>query len=753
MTPQPSSRFLALLLALTILITACAPVPAADPASDLTAALSELQGTVEIRNPNQAAFGPASGGTQLQVEGQVRTGADGRLRLDLSSGTTIRLAPDTLFTLLVNQPQEGSLLTHLAVAAGQIWVLLRGGELQVETPSGVASVRGSYMSVWVEPLSQDVWISCLEGSCRAENPSAALEMLAGQGTVLYSWDRVGKAPPPPPRLRSLTPQDVNQFLANNPEAQAVMNSVAATASALPSIVPPPTATSATSCFQLASPLTGSELPAAGPWTFDWGDQPGAYKYIITITKPNGAEKSQIAWSSSFEMDAAGLPTGGGYRWQVTAYDSDIQPICSSGPWTFTKAESPAPQPPAGCFQLAGPASGSELPASGPITFGWTEQPGRYKYILTFIKPDGGEIDLISWTNSYSKNMELLPAGGTYQWQVTAYDENIEPLCTAGPWAFTKPESPAPTPVADCFQLRAPAHGSELAASGPATFTWTEYPNRYKYVIRISGPDGSGGSQIVWSNSYPIELTALGSGGTYEWQVTAYDADINPICTAGPWTFTKPASPAPPVSDCVTLLTPADGTDFATPARVEFTWTAHPGAYKYFVTFKPPSTPAVSLLAWTPSLIRFVEAFVEGGTYQWWVTVKAPDLHDICTSQVFTFTKPVFILPTTPPDDGGGGGSLFWNRSGPGGAQGSCSALGFSVSSSNPTGGVVKVVYSTNPGPDGNSDPHLVLDNYSGSSYGTVADLSGYSGKMIYWRFAIFDGAYTQDGSVFSFSCP
>jgi hypothetical protein len=761
MTHKPLSRFLALILVLTMLLAACGRAPgtnvrtdpAAGFASDLTAALSELQGTVEIRNPDQASFSAAADGLRLRVQGQVRTGADGRLRLDLSSGTVIRLAPNTLFTLQTNQQQEDSLLTRLVVGAGQVWVMLHGGQMEIETPSGVASVRGSYMSVWVDPLTQDVWVGCLEGLCRAENPTAALDMLAGQGAILYSSDPAGNAPPPPPRLRFLTPQDINQFLANNPEAQTVMSSMAATASALPDSIPPASATPVTSCFQLTSPATGSELPADGLLTFDWTDQPGAYKYIITITKPNGAEKSQIVWSSSFQIDAADLPLGGGYRWKVTAYDSNIQPICSSGPWAFTKAESPTPEPPTGCFQLTSPASGNALPASGPVTFSWTEQPDRYKYILTFIKPDGDEVNLISWTNNYTKDMALLSGGGTYQWKVTAYDSDINPICTAGPWTFTKPESPAPTPVADCFQLTGPANASELPASGPVTFTWTEYPNRYKYIISITAPFDSGNSEIVWSNNYPLDLGSLGPAGIYQWQVTAYNADIQPICTAGPWTFTKPASPAPPASDCVTLLTPADRTDFPTPARVEFTWTPHPAAYKYFVTFKPPSTPAVSLLAWTPSLIRYVEAFAEGGTYQWWVTVKGPDLSDICTSQVFTFTKLVFILPTPRPDDNGGGGALFWNRSGPGGAQSTCSALGFSVSTSNPTGGIVKVIYSTNSGPDGNSDPHLVLENYSGSSYGTVADFSGYSGQTIYWRFAIFDGAYTHDGSVFSFSCP
>jgi len=238
-------------------------------------------------------------------------------------------------------------------------------------------------------------------------------------------------------------------------------------------------------------------------------------------------------------------------------------------------------------------------------------------------------------------------------------------------------------------------------------------------------------------------------------VTAYDSTIRPICTAGPWTFTKqgPAEPTPTATSepgsCVTLLSPANGVDFPGPARVDFTWTAYPGAYKYIITFKPPSTAASNFLAWTPLHTRYVESFYEGGTYQWWVTVKDGNVHDICTSQVFTFTKPETVVPTQPSGSSTG---LFWNQNGPTGSQSSCGSLGFSVKTSNPTGGMIKLIYSSKTVPDGNVDPHIVIGN-SGAQSGSGSLSLSDNGQTIYWRFAIYDGVYTHDSNIYHFTCP
>lgn len=634
-----------LTLVFFILLAGCAGQ--APAASEPTARVSEVAGLVEIMNPGQETFSAAPEGASLEVAGQLRSGSESQARLELASGTIVRIAPETLLTLDTNAEGASGWLTHLTLAAGQVWVVLDGGQLEVETPSGTASVRGSYMSVWVDPLTSDVWVTCLEGWCQAENPAAVIDMVAGQGCLLYHWDPQGSTPPPP-KLRYLSQEDIAQFLDKNPEAAQVMSSVIATASALPTLAATSTPTPLGSCFSLGLPANGGAQDAASPIVFDWGDQPGAYKYILTITKPNGVQKTQIAWNSTLQLEPGDLPFAGTYQWQVTAYDSAIQPICTAGPWSFVKAESPAPTPAADCFQLLAPLDLSGQGESGPLTFSWNEQPGRLKYILTVFTPQGGELSEKVYTNSLTLELGDLPTEGSYTWQVTAYDTNYNPICTAGPWSFTKPGTPAPTP----------------------------------------DPNG-----------------------------------------------------------CVTLLSPADGTHYEGAAEVEFTWSAYPDAYKYIVSFKPPSTPVSNFLAWTPSHVRFVESFVEAGTYQWWVTVKDHNLQDICTSPIFTFSKADTSWVVPPSPEPGQPGAQFWGQTGPTGSQPTCGGS-FSVNTS--LSGTIKLVYADNPG---FTDFSYVAIGSGPGSGSTSTTFPAYAGKTVYWRFAVVGGSWVNDSYVGSFTCP
>lgn len=449
----------------------------------------------------------------------------------------------------------------------------------------------------------------------------------------------------------MSQEEIDAFLANNPEAQEIMNAVIATASALPPLSSAATPTPADSCFELGLPENGSAATAEGLIQFDWYDQADAYKYIITIIKPNGAEKSWITWRSSIQIDALDLPLEGTYSWSVTAYDANINPICASETWTFTKPVT-VPPPATACFELTDPAEGAELPETGPITFTWQEQPGRYKFVITITRPDGSEFSKIVFTNSYTLPAESLPQGGAYQWQVTAYDSNIRPICSSEPRTFTKPGSPIPT------------------------------------------PDESG---------------------------------------------------------CVTLLTPADGAGLDADGPVEFTWSPHPQAYKYLINFKAPNNITTSLIAWTPSHLRYMGSLPQGGTYEWWITVKDGNLNEVCSSGHFTFTKPQATLPTATPD---GGIGIFWNQSGPTGNIAGCNAS-FSVDTNAPASAMVKVIFSDNPVPDGYSDPHYILGHQGGTKYSANVELNGLpSGTTVYWRFAIIDGGvYTHDANIYSFVSP
>ena len=204
-----------LFLLVILLLVACAPqdTPAAAPA-DLTAELSEVKGDVQAHLSDSGGFAPAGDGLLLYVNGQVRTGESGRARLDLSSGTLVRVSPSSLFTLESNEPVRGGLETRFTLDFGQMWIILNGGSAEVETPSGVASVRGSYMMV--EVLADgSVQVTCLEGHCRLGNEAGTVNLTDGEKAVILNAGS-------PPVAGEMSDEDVSEWLDNNPEAILVI---------------------------------------------------------------------------------------------------------------------------------------------------------------------------------------------------------------------------------------------------------------------------------------------------------------------------------------------------------------------------------------------------------------------------------------------------------------------------------------------------------------------------------------------------
>ncbi|MEN9563232.1 MAG: FecR protein, partial [Chloroflexota bacterium] len=129
---------------------------------------------------------PAESGFVIQTGGALQTGADGRARLDLKpEGTIVRVAPNSAFTLPQITEENGEPKTTLSLLFGKIFVLLNGGSLDVETPSGVASVRGSLLSVSVDPASNRLQAVCLEGHCALTNGNGdSQELEEGQSAYV-----------------------------------------------------------------------------------------------------------------------------------------------------------------------------------------------------------------------------------------------------------------------------------------------------------------------------------------------------------------------------------------------------------------------------------------------------------------------------------------------------------------------------------------------------------------------------------------
>ncbi len=178
--------------------------------------LTDLPSDVLTRPTAGAPEGQAYIGQVLQVGGTVRTLGRGNARIDLSDGTIIRVSPKSMFTITALDPV--SPITRLTLLLGKVWVTLTGGTMNVETPVGVAAVRGSYMGVGYNSELLQLILSCLETSqaCVFTTPD-------GQTYTVGSLDLIDFTPGPPPvlRIRKMIGVDVKDWLIVIPGNQLI----------------------------------------------------------------------------------------------------------------------------------------------------------------------------------------------------------------------------------------------------------------------------------------------------------------------------------------------------------------------------------------------------------------------------------------------------------------------------------------------------------------------------------------------------
>lgn len=255
-------RLTSALTALALALAGCAdptaaPSPEAPPADPRSATVSELAGAVAGRANAAEALAQVAVGFRLQTSGEVQTGPASKARLDLNDGTLVRLGANTAFVLQDVAAADADRLTvKLQLTLGKIWVSLTGGELQVETPLGIASVRGSFAVFQYAPgdpatLEDDVLVvDCIEGSCAARN--AVVDEQLGNLERVVLGARVS--------LRQiLTAADVQSFLQESPESGRVI----ATLTAAPPATLTPTATTvATTTAPAEAAAAATTAPSA-----------------------------------------------------------------------------------------------------------------------------------------------------------------------------------------------------------------------------------------------------------------------------------------------------------------------------------------------------------------------------------------------------------------------------------------------------------------------------------------------------------
>jgi hypothetical protein len=228
-------KIISSLLLLTMLLGACSPAIASPETqvtllSEATAAgnsdqvetsreavLSEIENDVTAKAESASEFSSASVGLIISVGDTLQTGNDSRAKLNLTpENTIVRVGPNSSFMLSKIENENGEPKTTLQLFFGKVFILLNGGSLDVETPSGVASVRGSLLSVQYSSEANRMRASCLEGECALEN-EAGTEVEFGEGESVFI-DEEGAIS----EISEIDQDEIEAWLNENPELDEFM---------------------------------------------------------------------------------------------------------------------------------------------------------------------------------------------------------------------------------------------------------------------------------------------------------------------------------------------------------------------------------------------------------------------------------------------------------------------------------------------------------------------------------------------------
>ena len=133
--------------------------------------------------------------------------------------------------------------------------------------------------------------------------------------------------------------------------------------------------------------------------------------------------------------------------------------------------------------------------------------------------------------------------------------------------------------------------------------------------------------------------------------------LEPTITVSPTSTELPTDlPTPIPSDtptetltlmpCLKLIFPENGADLPKLGLVTFLWDTQPGASSYRLEILPPGGKVVTFISKETVHNQYAESLPWGGEHKWQVAALDAKGKTICTSQTFTFTKPMPPLIST-----------------------------------------------------------------------------------------------------------
>ena len=350
-----------------------------------------------------------------------------------------------------------------------------------------------------------------------------------------------------------------------------------------------------------SPTSGATVDVP---TLEWSPTRESNQYEVTVKNKNSQVVAQVdTFSTSWTPENKLTPTDGPFTWTVVSIDASggVSPLYSGMSFNLTGNDPPSDQDP--LTQLSGTSSSSSTDFPD-LT--WAPLSGAAYYTVTLGVHGSGHVDntVTSHINgahySYPAATDtgthyLLP--GTYDWYVTAYNDQGTPLLSSSAAAtFTIGDLPAASGQQVALDGTASQDGAgcsnSLSAAQPAqqictgvpstpTLSWNSIPGAAGYMVYLANDrditnlvtEVAVTTNTMWRP--PSELPDNTAQGSYFWYVRPCKSLSPLMCNPDPASLHSAATNAfRKQSPAIALQTPADGgTVTGSPSSAPlFTWT-------------------------------------------------------------------------------------------------------------------------------------------------------------------------------------
>lgn len=181
---------------------------------EFSASLETVSGTVMVQRPG-GSVEPASTRRVLSSGDRIVTGPGAQATLRYPDGSVLTLGGGTTLEVRLIEYNRGGGWRDRSIAlrAGQCWATVgpgfgSGSELKVHTPSVVAAVRGSTISVTHDATSQISRVCCSEGEAEVSGRIGSVSLSAGTESSAMAGG-------PPAMAATIGPDAADEFARHN----------------------------------------------------------------------------------------------------------------------------------------------------------------------------------------------------------------------------------------------------------------------------------------------------------------------------------------------------------------------------------------------------------------------------------------------------------------------------------------------------------------------------------------------------------